>query len=99
MSQELPPVACVSALTLRYGRITALDTLELEIPSGCMVGLIGPDGVGKSSLLALLAGARKVQEGEVSVLGGDMRDERHRSRIGPRIKHIKSTEIKYWQKY
>ena len=88
MSQELPPVACVSALTLRYGRITALDTLELEIPSGCMVGLIGPDGVGKSSLLALLAGARKVQEGKVSVLGGDMRDERHRSRIGPRIAYM-----------
>lgn len=88
MSQETPPVACVSALTLRYGRITALDALELEIPSGCMVGLIGPDGVGKSSLLALLAGARKVQEGEVTVLGGDMRDKRHRSRIGPRIAYM-----------
>ena len=37
-----------------------------------MVGLIGPDGVGKSSLLSLIAGARAIQEGQVEVLGGDM---------------------------
>ncbi|WGI26385.1 ribosome-associated ATPase/putative transporter RbbA [Halomonas alkaliantarctica] len=88
MSQEILSVARVSALTLRYGRITALDALDLELPAGCMIGLIGPDGVGKSSLLALLAGARKVQEGEVTVLGGNMRDKQHRSRIGPRIAYM-----------
>ncbi|WP_386082690.1 ribosome-associated ATPase/putative transporter RbbA [Vreelandella sp. F11] len=88
MTPEKLTVACVSALTLRYGRITALDALDLELPAGCMIGLIGPDGVGKSSLLALLAGARKVQEGEVTVLGGDMRDKQHTSRIGPRIAYM-----------
>ena len=49
------------------------DDVDLDIPAGCVVGLIGPDGVGKSSLLALIAGARKIQHGEVQVLGGDMR--------------------------
>lgn len=88
MSHETHSVAHVSALTLRHGRITALDALNLELPAGCMIGLIGPDGVGKSSLLALLAGARKVQEGEVTVLGGDMRDKRHRSRVGPCIAYM-----------
>ena len=49
-----------------------MDAVDLDIPAGGMVGFIGPDGVGKSSLLALLAGARKIQTGCVNVLGGDM---------------------------
>lgn len=43
-----------------------------------MVGLIGPDGVGKSSLLSLISGARVIEQGNVMVLGGDMRDPKHR---------------------
>ncbi|SDI68842.1 ribosome-associated ATPase/putative transporter RbbA [Billgrantia gudaonensis] len=88
MSQEMPPVARVSALTLRYGRTTALDALDLALPAGFMVGLIGPDGVGKSSLLSLLAGARTIQEGTVTVLGGDMSTKRHRNEVGPRIAYM-----------
>ena len=66
------PVAQVQGLTHRYKRITALDDVTLSIPAGCMVGLIGPDGVGKSSLLALVSGARQIQQGRVEVLGGDI---------------------------
>ena len=82
------PVAGVSGLTLRYGKVTALDDVTLEIPSGRMVGLTGPDGVGKSSLLSLLAGARVIQDGKVEVLGGDMRDVAHRNRVCPRIAYM-----------
>ena len=39
-----------------------------------MVGLIGPDGVGKSTLMGLIAGAKKIQAGKVHVLGGDIAD-------------------------
>ena len=53
-----------------------------------MIGLIGPDGVGKSSLLSLVAGARAVQEGTVHVLGGDMADRRHREDVCPRIAYM-----------
>ena len=53
-----------------------------------MVGLIGPDGVGKSSLLALVAGARKIQEGRVEVLGGDMADAGFRRETCPRIAYM-----------
>ncbi|CAO1660662.1 ribosome-associated ATPase/putative transporter RbbA [Halomonas sp. MES3-P3E] len=88
MSEKTQPVAQVSALTLRYGRTIALDALDLALPSGCMVGLIGPDGVGKSSLLSLLAGARAVQQGVIKVLGGDMSDKRHRNSVGPRIAYM-----------
>jgi ABC-type cobalamin/Fe3+-siderophores transport system ATPase subunit len=66
------PVARLVDVSLHYGKTVALASVTLDIPAGRMVGLIGPDGVGKSSLLALLAGARKVQQGRVEVLGGDM---------------------------
>ncbi|WP_341667477.1 ribosome-associated ATPase/putative transporter RbbA [Alcaligenes sp. SDU_A2] len=81
-------VARLDGVTLRYGQTLALDTLSQGIPSGCMVGLIGPDGVGKSSLLALLAGARAVHEGKVWVLGGDMANVGHREAICPRIAYM-----------
>jgi len=53
-----------------------------------MVGLIGPDGVGKSSLLSLLAGVRIIQEGTVEVLGGDMANKAHRKLVCPRIAYM-----------
>ena len=75
------PVARLRDVGLRYGKVVALEAVSLDLPAGCMVGLIGPDGVGKSSLLALIAGARAVQAGRVEVLGGDMADAGHR-RVG-----------------
>lgn len=81
-------VADLAGVSLHYGKTVALDAIDLAVPAGCMVGLIGPDGVGKSSLLALIAGARKVQEGEVMVLGGDMRAVHHRNRVCPSIAYM-----------
>ncbi|MDX9952259.1 MAG: ATP-binding cassette domain-containing protein, partial [Methylophilaceae bacterium] len=66
----------------------ALKDVSLEIPAGRMVGLIGPDGVGKSSLLALLAGARIIQQGTVEVLGGNMAQKRHRDVVCPSIAYM-----------
>ena len=66
----------------------ALDAVTIAIPSGCIVGLIGPDGVGKSSLLAIVAGARRIQTGKVQVLGGDMRDARHRVAVCASIAYL-----------
>jgi ribosome-dependent ATPase len=82
------PVARLAGVGLRYKRTVALDAVDLDLPAGGMAGLIGPDGVGKSSLLALVAGARAVQSGRVEVLGGDMADARHRAAIGPRIAYM-----------
>ena len=81
-------VASLRGVSLRYGETRAVDDVSLEIPANRMVGLIGPDGVGKSSLLALLAGARKMQDGEIRVLDGDMRDRRHRRAVCPRIAYM-----------
>ena len=71
-----------------YGKTRALDAVSLDLPAGCMVGLIGPDGVGKSSMLALIAGARRIQQGRVEVLGGDMADAGFRRVACPRIAYM-----------
>jgi ribosome-dependent ATPase len=81
-------VASVRQVRLRYGDVIALDGIDLDIPAGRMVGLIGPDGVGKSSLLSLLAGVRIIQEGTVEVLGGDMASKAHRNKVCPRIAYM-----------
>ncbi len=71
-----------------YGKVRALEGLSLDIPSGCMVGLVGPDGVGKSTLLALIAGAKALQDGGVEVLEGDIDSGAWRREICPRIAYM-----------
>jgi len=82
------PVARLIGVGLRYGRTVALDGITLDIPAGKTVGLLGPDGVGKSSLLSLVAGARAVQRGTVHALGGDMASARHREKVCPHIAYM-----------
>jgi len=81
-------VARLDGVTHRYGPAVALDAVSVGIPAGRMVGLIGPDGVGKSSLLAIVAGARRIQSGAVQVLGGDIADAGHRAAVCPRIAYM-----------
>ncbi|HHT7471074.1 TPA: ribosome-associated ATPase/putative transporter RbbA [Raoultella planticola] len=80
-----PPVALLEHVGQRFGTTVALRDITLSIPARQMVGLIGPDGVGKSSLLSLISGARVIEQGNVMVLGGDMRDARHRRDVCPKI--------------
>lgn len=81
----LPPVALLEHVGQQFGATIALRDISLAIPARRMVGLIGPDGVGKSSLLSLIAGARTIEQGNVMVLGGDMRDVHHRREVCPKI--------------
>lgn len=80
-----PPIARLDNVGQRFGATVALRDISLAIPARRMVGLIGPDGVGKSSLLSLIAGARAIEQGNVMVLGGDMRDVHHRREVCPKI--------------
>ena len=82
------PIARLEGITHRYGKTIAIDDVTLEIPAGKMVGFIGPDGVGKSSVLALISGVRKLQEGSIEVLEGDMDSQEHRNAVGPRIAYM-----------
>ncbi|VUT22487.1 Ribosome-associated ATPase [Klebsiella pasteurii] len=78
-------VARLENVSQRFGATVALKDITLSIPARRMVGLIGPDGVGKSSLLSLISGARVIERGNVMVLGGDMSDVRHRQDVCPKI--------------
>ncbi|VTZ50136.1 fused ribosome-associated ATPase: ATP-binding protein; ATP-binding protein; putative membrane protein [Methylocella tundrae] len=81
-------VSELRGVSLRYGTTVALDDVTIAFPAGCTVGLIGPDGVGKSSLLSLIAGARRIQSGKVFALGADLGDARRRAEICPRIAYM-----------
>jgi len=85
MTQSSSVVVSIAGLSHTYKDVKAVDNVDLDIPAGCMVGLIGPDGVGKSTLLALIAGARGIQSGCISVFGGDIASARYRDQIAPRI--------------
>ena len=82
------PAVRLRHLRHAYGRTRALDGLSLDIPAGCMVGLVGPDGVGKSTLLGLIAGAKALQDGGIEVLGGDIGSAAWRDEICPRIAYM-----------
>ncbi|MBN9277757.1 MAG: ABC transporter ATP-binding protein, partial [Hyphomicrobium sp.] len=87
---DADPAAAVSLTGVHhaYGKVIALRGLDLSIPSGSKLALVGPDGVGKSTLLGLIAGVRRIQRGSVSVLGGDMASTSHRSEAAPRIAYM-----------
>lgn len=87
-TEKSEPVARLESVTHRYANVSALDDVTLAIPSAKMIGLIGPDGVGKSSLLALISGARQIQSGSVTVLGVDMSNDRNREAICTRIAYM-----------
>jgi ribosome-dependent ATPase len=88
MMKDAGFIARLVGVTHRYGATLALDGVSLDLPAGVVVGLIGPDGVGKSSLLGIIAGARKLQSGEAQVLGSDIADARRRRAICPRVAYM-----------
>ena len=89
MSSAGASVVSIQDVTHRYSKVVALDDISLDIPAGIMVGIVGPDGVGKSTLMALVAGSKKMQEGD-----GDRARRRHRATsrhrrdVGPRIAYM-----------
>ncbi|MBC8978829.1 ribosome-associated ATPase/putative transporter RbbA [Pseudomonas lurida] len=75
----------ITGLNHTYAAQLALTDINFELPPGTRCGLIGPDGAGKSTLLGLIAGVKKLQTGDVSVMGGMIDDSAHRSTLYSRI--------------
>jgi ribosome-dependent ATPase len=88
MNDTDSPVVRLRDVTHVYGTTVAADAVTLDIAAGKMIGFIGPDGTGKSTLLGLISGARKMQKGSVEVLGGDMAERGHRERVCPRVAYM-----------
>ena len=62
----------INHLTKRYGRLTTLDRVTFSVPEGCMLGLIGPDGAGKTTLYQILTTLLNPDEGSATVVGLDV---------------------------
>ena len=75
----------VSGVSHRYGGETVLHDIALSLPAGQTIALVGPDGVGKSTLLGLIAGVRKLQSGRISTLGVDIGNRAAREAFLPRL--------------
>lgn len=64
-------VITTQALTRRFGDLTAVDSLDLDIPAGGVVGFVGPNGSGKSTTIRVLLGLLRPDAGTARLLGGD----------------------------
>ena len=81
-------IAHLQGVSHRYGTTVALDNITVDVPARKMVGVIGPDGVGKSTMLALISGVRTIQTGEVVVFDKDVAERAHLRRIRGRIAYM-----------
>jgi ABC-2 type transport system ATP-binding protein len=74
-------IRCRGLRVVRGGR-TVLPSLDLDVPAGQLVGLLGPSGGGKSTLMRSVVGAQRVAGGEVTALGLPAGHRELRSRVG-----------------
>jgi ribosome-dependent ATPase len=81
-------VARLENVSHRYGATIALDNVTIDIPARKMVGVIGPDGVGKSTLLALISGVRIIQSGRVVVFDGNLANAAHLKILRARVAYM-----------
>jgi len=77
-----PPAIRVRDVAVRYGEVTALDGVDLEIPAGRVTALIGMNGSGKSTLFAAMMGLTRLDRGEVRLGGVDPATARRRGLVG-----------------
>ncbi len=76
----------VTGLTKRYGQRTAVDALDIELPTGVVAGFIGPNGSGKTTTMAMLLGLVRPTAGTGAVLGRPIDDPAaYLSRVGAMI--------------
>ncbi len=78
---DAAPVISLRGVVKRYGEITAVDGLDLEVPPGVCFGLLGPNGAGKSTTMRMLTAQTLADEGELSVLGYQLPRESKQSRL------------------
>ena len=80
MEDELPAIS-LRGVVKRFGAITAVDGLNLEVAPGVCFGLLGPNGAGKSTTMRMLTAQALADEGEIAVLGYALPSESKRARM------------------
>ncbi len=83
------PAIAMERLTRRFGAVTAVDGLTLEVPRGVIFGFLGPNGAGKTTTVSMLLGLLAPSEGRASVLGHDtvLESQAIRTRVGVVLQH------------
>jgi ABC-2 type transport system ATP-binding protein len=76
------PAFALHGLTKRFGRVTAVGGVSVEVARGEVVALLGPNGAGKSTTVDMLLGLTKPDEGAVTVAGGSPREAVDRGLVG-----------------
>lgn len=88
MEPSIKTLIRVKDLSFSYAQTLALENINLEIPANSMTALVGPDGVGKSTLLSLIAGVKKIQTGRLDVFNADISKKAIRERNYSRIAYM-----------
>lgn len=73
--------AALRGITKQYKNFT-LGPVDMTVPAGSIVGLIGENGAGKTTLLKILCGVNRADDGTVDLLGGSPADAATRAKIG-----------------
>jgi ABC-2 type transport system ATP-binding protein len=81
-------LASLKAVRKRFGKITALDGLDLSVSQGELLALLGPNGAGKSTAIALLLGLQRPDEGSATLFGRDPQEVEARRRIGIMMQEV-----------
>ena len=82
------PLATLSAVRKRFGKITALDGLDFAVKRGELLALLGPNGAGKSTAISLLLGLQRPDEGSATLFGQDPQEVEARRRIGIMMQEV-----------
>jgi ABC-type branched-subunit amino acid transport system ATPase component len=78
-AEDVPALAA-HEITVRFGGLTALSQVSIEVKPGSIAGLVGPNGAGKSTLLAVLSGLLRPNSGRVRLRGADITNVSCRAR-------------------
>src|SRR3982750_740290 len=83
-----PPLATLEAAVKRYGKLTALDGLDLAVNRGELLALLGPNGAGKSTAISILLGLQRPDAGTATLFGADPQSLEARRRIGIMMQEV-----------
>ena len=82
------PVAQLRGITKKYGAVTALSSIDIEVRRGELLAVLGPNGAGKSTAIALWLGLIEADAGEVTLLGGSPQDIAQRRGLGVMMQDV-----------
>jgi ABC-type multidrug transport system ATPase subunit/peptidoglycan/LPS O-acetylase OafA/YrhL len=82
------PVAQLRGIVKRFGAVTALSGIDIELRRGELLAVLGPNGAGKSTAISLWLGLIEADAGEVTLLGGDPQDVARRRGLGVMMQDV-----------